>query len=186
MSIIVNMFAGPGAGKSTTALGVTSILKHNGIDAEYVDEEAKRDAWEGTLDLTGAHQLTFTAAQVRAIDRLRGKVDFIVTDCPLLLQIPYLRQYMPEIGEAMATALNILHHRDMSINMFINRNKPFNQKGRNMDLLQSQKKDHEILRVLMEADLLNIVHTTSTNAVGDTIRQIQRGADKKIEFPRYE
>lgn len=40
-TIIVNLFAGPGAGKSTGAAYIFSKLKLAGIDCEYVSEFAK-------------------------------------------------------------------------------------------------------------------------------------------------
>ena len=45
-SIVVNLFAGPGAGKSTGATYIFSKLKMLGIDAEYVSEFAKDKVWE--------------------------------------------------------------------------------------------------------------------------------------------
>lgn len=45
-SIVVNLFAGPGADKSTGATYIFSKLKMLGIDAEYVSEFAKDKVWE--------------------------------------------------------------------------------------------------------------------------------------------
>ena len=45
-TIIINLFAGPGAGKSTGAAFIFSKLKMLGIDAELVTEFAKDKVWE--------------------------------------------------------------------------------------------------------------------------------------------
>ena len=45
-TIVVNLFAGPGAGKSTGAAYIFSKLKMAGVDAEYVTEFAKDKTWE--------------------------------------------------------------------------------------------------------------------------------------------
>ena len=45
-TLIVNLFAGPGAGKSTAAAYIFSKLKMAGINAEYVTEFAKDKTWE--------------------------------------------------------------------------------------------------------------------------------------------
>lgn len=44
-TIAVNLFGGPGSGKSTQALGVTYKLKVNGINCEYASEHAKDLVW---------------------------------------------------------------------------------------------------------------------------------------------
>jgi adenylate kinase family enzyme len=50
-TIIVNLFAGPGAGKSTGAAYVFAKLKLAGIDCEYVSEFAKDKVWENNSEV---------------------------------------------------------------------------------------------------------------------------------------
>ena len=53
MTILCNIYGGPGSGKSTSAAGVFSLLKTHGVNAELVTEFAKDLVWEGrdvTLD----------------------------------------------------------------------------------------------------------------------------------------
>lgn len=45
-TIVVNLFAGPGAGKSTGAAYIFAMLKMHGIDCELVTEFAKDKTWE--------------------------------------------------------------------------------------------------------------------------------------------
>ena len=45
-TIIVNLFGGPGTGKSTGAAYIFSQLKLAGIDCEFVSEFAKDKVWE--------------------------------------------------------------------------------------------------------------------------------------------
>ena len=44
-TIIVNLFAGPGSGKSTSASGIFHNLKLAHINSEYVSEFAKDAVW---------------------------------------------------------------------------------------------------------------------------------------------
>ena len=44
--LVINIFGGPGCGKSTTATGVFSLLKLHGVNAEFVSEFAKDLTWE--------------------------------------------------------------------------------------------------------------------------------------------
>lgn len=67
---VVNLFAGPGAGKSTLATGVFHELKLQGINCEYVSEIAKDLTWEKRHNSLN-FQLYVFAKQHRDIERLQ-------------------------------------------------------------------------------------------------------------------
>ena len=46
MAIVINLFAGPGVGKSTTAARVFAELKLKGVNCEMALEFAKDKVWE--------------------------------------------------------------------------------------------------------------------------------------------
>ncbi len=48
-TLVINMFAGPGAGKSTLAAGTFFRLKCLGVNAEIAPEYAKDLVWEESL-----------------------------------------------------------------------------------------------------------------------------------------
>ena len=77
--IIINLFAGPGSGKSTTCAGLFSKLKLAGINCEMVLEYAKELVWENNLE-TLDDQIYIFAEQLHRINRLKNKVDVIITD----------------------------------------------------------------------------------------------------------
>lgn len=45
-TLLVNLYAGPGAGKSTGAAYIFAKLKMAGVDCEYVSEYAKDRVWQ--------------------------------------------------------------------------------------------------------------------------------------------
>ena len=45
-TLVVNLFAGPGAGKTSCAWEIASELKKRGIVTEYVPEYAKELVWD--------------------------------------------------------------------------------------------------------------------------------------------
>ena len=63
------------------------------ICSEYVQEYAKELVWDKNfemLDGSEKNQKIILAEQQKRMDKLMGKVDFIVTDAPLLLNTIYL------------------------------------------------------------------------------------------------
>lgn len=86
MTKVINLFAGPGAGKSTTAADLFRLMKNRGVKCELVTEYAKDLAYEGApLD----NQLYVLAKQDSRQRRLVGKVDYVITDSPLPLSLVY-------------------------------------------------------------------------------------------------
>lgn len=88
MTHVVNLFAGPGAGKSTTAALTFGLLKRAGVNAELVGEYAKDLVWEERHAAFG-FQPYIIAKQMWRTQRLIGKVDVIITDSPILLGLVY-------------------------------------------------------------------------------------------------
>ena len=50
-TIVVNLLAGPGAGKTTCAWEIASELKKRNLETEYVPEYAKEFVWENKTDI---------------------------------------------------------------------------------------------------------------------------------------
>ena len=88
-TLIVNLFAGPGAGKSTGAAYIFAKLKMAGIDCEYVSEYAKDRVWQDDQFPLQHCQLYVIGKQCLKIERLLGKVDVIITDSPIALGSMY-------------------------------------------------------------------------------------------------
>ena len=88
-TLLVNLYAGPGAGKSTGAAYIFAKLKMKGIDSEYVSEYAKDRVWQDDQFPLKYCQLYVTGKQSLKIARQLGKVDVIVTDSPIAIGAMY-------------------------------------------------------------------------------------------------
>lgn len=88
MTLVVNFFAGSGAGKSALAAHTFALLKWEGINCELVMERAKELVWEKSTHRLG-YQMGLFAAQHERISRLIGNVDVVLCDSPLLLTLAY-------------------------------------------------------------------------------------------------
>lgn len=87
-TIVVNLFGGPSSGKTSVAAAVFSELKRQHISVELVAEFARETILDGSSKLLNFQPL-ITTTQSYKIIRLLGKVDYIITDSPILLGVAY-------------------------------------------------------------------------------------------------
>ena len=148
-TLIVNIYGGPCAGKSTTALQLVAELKKLGYHADYVSEVAKELVYAKDfehLDGTLKNQSKILSEQKRRLDIMLDNVDVVVTDSPLLLNTVYLKENAPEYIESVFSQYenynnyNVVVERDLSVK--------FEQEGRIHNLEESIKKDGEINTLL--------------------------------------
>lgn len=136
--LIINLFAGPGAGKSTGAAWIFSRLKAKGIDAEYVTEFAKDKVWE---DNKAAFKCQFyiTGKQAFRISRCFDKVEVIITDSPIALGA----MYTEDEPLKAAAVYEFNKYKMYNFNIFLKRTKEYNPNGRNQT--ESESKEIDIL-----------------------------------------
>lgn len=97
MSTIINLFGGPGVGKSSIAAGLTYQLKKNHITCDNPYEFPKLLAWDENYSAI-SDQLYVVANQHRGIVKSYGKVDYIILDSPILLSLIYKDYYNEKRG----------------------------------------------------------------------------------------
>lgn len=88
MAKIINFFGAPSDGKSTTAAALFVLMKRANYKVELVTERAKELVYEDREHQL-KDQLSLLATQNKRIDRLKDKVDWVITDSPLLLTKVY-------------------------------------------------------------------------------------------------
>lgn len=180
---VVNLFGGPGCGKSTVATGLFSQMKQKRISSEYVSEYAKEITWEGTQALL-ENQIHVFAEQFRRQYRLLGKVNYIVTDSPLLLSAVYFdrlaKQLLKEnrcpftpdfIAQTRSYFISAFNQFD-NHNYILDRTKPYDTAGRNQSLEEAKLLDAEITAMLVEA----------TGSASSLIGGVEAAAIKSIMF----
>ena len=143
MTMVVNLFGGPGCGKSTAAAGLFAELKARGRNVEMAHEYAKDLCWEQNPRIE--HQLSVFAEQCWRIQRLDGKVEFVITDSPILLSLIY-GTYDDSSG--FRALVREEHYRMPSFNIYVKRVKPYNPAGRYQDEAGAQALDDEIGQML--------------------------------------
>lgn len=142
-TLIVNLFGGPGTGKSTTMAHIFAELKWKGYDCEMSTEYAKDKVWEGSSHIL-VNQFYVSGKQYHKLRRLNGKLEVVITDSPILLGIYYGKDEPQEFKDLLVK----YHESFNNLNIFLRREKPYNMNGR----LQTEEKAKAI-----DAELYNIV-----------------------------
>ena len=92
MTTVIELLGGPGSGKSTLAANIFVRMKQNGMSAELVPEHVKYWAWDGQ-QVGPFDQVYLFGRQVRYESRLYGKVDYIISDSPVIMYPVYEEVY---------------------------------------------------------------------------------------------
>jgi len=124
-TLVINLFGGPGSGKSTGAAYIFAQLKMLKVDVEYVSEFAKDKVWEGNSEVFKCQEYIF-GKQSFKMSRCKGKVDVIITDCPILLSAFYNKNLSENFNKTVLEVFNSYNN----LNFFINRTKAYNPNGR--------------------------------------------------------
>jgi len=146
--IVINLFGGPGCGKSTSAAGIFALLKLHGVNTELVTEFAKDLTWE-ERHKTLANQYYIWAKQYHRMWRLDGKVDVIITDSPLLLSLMY-----GDVCEThRSTVIQTFNNTFDNMNYILYRVKDYNPKGRNQTEQQARVIDKGVEQLLQSEQI---------------------------------
>ena len=150
-TLVVNLYGGPGTGKSTVTAHVYALLKWAGYNCEMAREYAKDKVWEGSIDVLN-DQIHVFGEQYHRLHILQNKVDIILTDSPILLGLIYAETtnlpYVSFENLVMDT------YNDMTnLNIFLNRKKNFEPAGRLQNIDESLSLDNNIID-LLESNML--------------------------------
>lgn len=172
MTTYINLFGGPGVGKSTLAAELFSRLKKLGKSVELVTEFAKDLVWENRRE-TLQIQPYVSMKQFRNLARLKGKVDYVITDSPIMKDSVYARRYARELPQAYHELLYFLHNNlGDSINILLTRQYDYKQNGRYQTEHEAIDIDKE-LRFMLE--LYEIDYYECSPTIDDVLEAIHQG-----------
>lgn len=178
-SLIINLFGGPGIGKSTQSSGLFTEMKKHHMDVELTFEFPKIVAWEENY-LAIKDQFYITANQHRNISRLYGKVKYIIVDSPIILGMVYKERYnnKPEYpamfyDETFDNFILTLFKKYNSLNIVLNRDdSTYNENGRFQKLKESKEIDDEIKQRLLVNNIPFIDFNVGENTTMDIFKYI--------------
>lgn len=156
MTTIINIFGGPGCGKSIAAADVYSDLSKLGHKVELVREYIKDWVWEGRKRFF-LDQIYILSKQMRREQICLGQVDFIVTDSPVWLSPFYEYKYgkhadtLFDVVKHYSDEIHSLGHKTM--NFVLDRQGEYVEAGRYQSRDEALLMDREIVNFLFKRNL---------------------------------
>ena len=153
MTLVVNFFAGSGAGKSNLAWDVSAELKWmGGINVEYCDEYVKHQLIEERKAIFQDQCYIFGKQHYKIRRLIVDKLDVIVTDSPILLSAFYNTVNAIKNNKLVDETFNqyVLNefNKFNNINYFVERVKPFNPFGRFQTAEEAKEDDIKLRKML--------------------------------------
>ncbi|NJO64448.1 MAG: AAA family ATPase [Richelia sp. RM2_1_2] len=150
---VVNLFGGPGCGKTGVGWSVAGELKRLGYKIEFVPEYVKDIVYDDTSDKTMnegfssgrlSDQQHIFSEQHRRLKRVSNKVDIVITDGPLFNSIVYSGK-----GEDNKHFHSLVMHefnKYDNLNYLLKRSTIYKQEGRYQDEAGAIAVDEEVSR----------------------------------------
>lgn len=166
-TVVVNLFGGPGIGKTTTANSLVGNLKRSDIDAVYISEYIKELIYKANsgrvsladkeiakklLDGSLYSQSCVFSRQKEMLDIHVDQVPVVVTDSPLPLNTIYLKDKSEPYCRDVMRCFNDEY---VNLNIVLERdpNALFQTEGRIHDKNESVVKDREIVKFLRDNNI---------------------------------
>jgi molybdopterin-guanine dinucleotide biosynthesis protein len=143
---VINLWGGPGCGKSTTATGLFSLMKMRGHRVELVTEYAKELTYDKNWEMLVKQEYIFPEQYQRQL-RLKGQVDYAITDSPLPLNLIYARDELKKDNKFNTWVVDGFNEFD-NFNIMLMRVKPYSHYGRKESSDKALDIDHECVHVL--------------------------------------
>ena len=148
MTLNVNLFGGPGTGKSTMMAALFAELKMDGCNVEMSHEFAKKKVWEESFGVLDDQYYIF-GKQYHGLHILQDKVDAVITDSPLLLSLIYAKDKIAENCWDAFEELVVTSSGNMdNLNIFLMREKEYNPAGRMQNEGEAKEIDKRLMGML--------------------------------------
>lgn len=176
---IINLYGGPGCGKSTSAAYLYYLLKAAGENTELVREYVKDWAYDRRA-FSAYDEIYFLGKQVRHESMLFGKVDWIVTDAPVYMTAYYASLYCsPKLAHGVAEAAQAFYEQaredgHQHLHIVLQRTKPYHADGRYQSEEQALEVDRGVEAMLDKFKVPVFSAKPEEESLTDTLKLCQR------------
>ena len=168
---VINIFAGPGSGKSTTAASIFTKLKKLNKKVEYVNEFAKDLTYEKSFDTLEDYLYIF-AQQHHMLHRLENQVDYAICDGSFLLGYVFYSKNSIYDERLFKKMLLDVFNKYENINFFLKREDiVYQDYGRTESLYEAKELDKKILTMLNK-EKIDYKQLKTKHAVKNILKQI--------------
>lgn len=180
--IVINLFAGPGAGKSTNAAGLFSLMKRRYYNVELVREYAKELTYEKDW-VRLKEQNHVVDEQDRRQRMLVGQVEFAITDGAILNSILYRddRYHIP--SEDFKKVVLSYHNKYNNINFYLKRTKKYVPIGRTQTESEAKQLDDAALLMLKDLHIPFVEIVADNSAPEKMLGYIEKLIKDDIDAP---
>lgn len=147
--LIINIYGGPGVGKSTFRARLFTELKYRGVICEESPEYAKDKVYEESLT-TLSNQIYVFGKQHHRLFRLLKQNDVVVCDSPLLNTLLYDSDNNKELRALVVSE----HHKMNNYDILLVREHEYQQTGRYQNEEEAKKLDDEIENILIDNNVI--------------------------------
>jgi len=144
---IINLYGGPGVGKSTTRARLFGRMKTAGLKVEEATEFAKDLTYDRAWSQL-SNQAYVTAGQEIRLDRLKDQVDWCLSDSPLPLGILYTAAGSRFDTDWYRAFIWGLFDTYDNFNVLLTRAKPYQAYGRSQDETQARDLDVQLAKLM--------------------------------------
>lgn len=167
-TLVINLFGGPGTGKSTLCANLFSELKMQHIDVEMAPEYVKEVVWEESFKKI-ENQIYIFGKQHNRLYRLMNKVEVIITDSPLLNSAVYYTGNNPNFIPLVLEE----HNRMNNFSLYLERSFDYVQNGR-MQTLEHAKEIDLKYKKLLDENKIDYQSIKSPYDIKGLINQIKK------------
>ena len=179
-TLVVNLYGGPGAGKSTFMANLFYKLKVRGIEVEMAPEFAKDLVWEERFNYF-EEQIYIFAKQLHRINRVVGKVDVCISDSPMQNSYIYLKEDNPQLKALIDKEFSKFNN----MNFYIRRGNKYVQNGRNEDESQAKEVDSKIEMLLSTLPHQVVDRSMDTDTLVEQIIQMVGQLNPPVREEEY-